>query len=731
MVMKRICWLILALLTSVAMSGQTQQGVVKTRGRMVNGQLKPGVPLQGATVQVKDRSAVVSRTDGKFEFPIRAKTYLLQSVKKKNYQLVDQEVCRDHKYSAEPLYLVMETPEQQRSDQLAAERKIRRNLQQQLQRREDEIDALNVSLEEKEKLLQKLYQQQTDNERLISDMAKRFATLDYDQLDDFYRQVNDLIENGELLRADSLLRSRGDVNVQVQAQLRKGQAIQEQETDLQKAKTVYAADNEELARRCYAYYESFQQQHQTDSAAHYLELRAALDTTNVQWQNDVGLYINEYIADYRKALSYYQRVLRQSLLQYGEESEWVTAGYNNIGVVYFNQGDYAKASEYHSKALAISEKVFGLEHPVVATSYNNIGLVYDSQGDYAKALEYYSKSLAIWENVFGLEHPHVARCYNNIGWVYDSQGDYAKALEYYSKSLTIGEKVFGLEHPDVAISYANIGGVYSNQGDYVKALEYYLKALSIQEKVYGLEHPDVAQVYNHIGSVYDHQGDYAKALEYYSKALSIQEKVFGLEHPEVATSYDNIGFVYYHQGDYVKTLEYYFKALAIREKVFGLEHPDAAKSYSVIGFVYHRQGDNSKAFEYYSKALAIFEKVFGLEHRYTKRVKDLIILDNPDEMKEYVFTATVAEGDTPARQQQMSGEYVVLEFADWTIESTTSLFNKNNELRGKPKTIVVMQDGVVSQHHFENAIGVQFALKQTGKQEKERIIEEYRQWKKQ
>ena len=44
MVMKRICWLIVVLMTSVAMSAQTQQGVVKTRGRMVNGQLKPGVP---------------------------------------------------------------------------------------------------------------------------------------------------------------------------------------------------------------------------------------------------------------------------------------------------------------------------------------------------------------------------------------------------------------------------------------------------------------------------------------------------------------------------------------------------------------------------------------------------------------------------------------------------------------------------------------------------------------
>ena len=101
-------------------------------------------------------------------------------------------------------------------------------------------------------------------------------------------------------------------------------------------------------------------------------------------------------------------------------------------------------------------------------------------------------------------------------------------------------------------------------------------------------------------------------------------------------------------------------------------------------------------------------------------------------MKEFVYTATVIDGDTPARQQGMSGEYIVLEFADWTTHDTTSLFeyNKvNNEFRGKPKTTVVMKDDVISRHHFENTIGVHFDLKKVGKEEKERIISIYEQWK--
>ena len=232
--MKRTVFIITILLIAVCMTnGQTQHGVVKTRGRMVNGVLQPGKGLYGATVQVKDRTAVVSDSDGKFLFPLRTNTYMVQSVKKKGYQLVDMEDCRNYKYSTNPLYLIMETPEQQRNDLLAAERNIRHNLQRKLQARQDEIDNLkNTSQQQKDSLLQIIYQQQADNEKLIADMAKRYSTLDYDQLDEFYRQVSWFIENGELTRADSLLRTRGDIKVQVQYILKQDETIQKQKKQL-------------------------------------------------------------------------------------------------------------------------------------------------------------------------------------------------------------------------------------------------------------------------------------------------------------------------------------------------------------------------------------------------------------------------------------------------------------------------------------------------------------------
>ncbi|MBQ8629122.1 MAG: DUF2225 domain-containing protein [Prevotella sp.] len=697
----RILTAIAALFLCANSVAQTQQGVVKTRGRMVNGKHVPGKGLPGTVVSIKGRTAIgVKNNNGTFSFPVNGKQFMVQSVKKSGYTLVDADAApKTYMHSTNMLYLVMETPEQVTQDKLTSKKKIRRTLQRQLQEREDEIEALKaankISQQEYQKALQKLYADQENNEKLISDMAKRYSELDYDQMDEFYRHVSNFIEQGELTKADSMLRSRGDVGSQIEAQLQKGATIQKKKEELQKAEDVHKHDIEELARRCYSYYENFLMQHQNDSAAKYIEWRAKLDTTNVEWQNDAGRFINNYQARYNDALKYYEIGLRQSVTQFGEMDEWTALFNNNIGGVYDSQGDYPKALEYYNKALGILEKVYGTEHPNVAASYNNIGTVYDSQRDYTKALEYHHKALGIWEKVFGTEHPDVATSYNNIGSVYDSLGDYIKALEYYQKALGIWGKVFGTEHPDVATLYNNIGGVYKSQGNYPKALEYYQKALGIYEKVFGTEHPDVALSYNNIGTMYDSKGDYLKALEYHQKALGIYEKVLGTEHPNVATSYGNIGYMYSSQGDYMRALENFNKSLTIYEKIFGAEHSNTIMTRDII-----------------------------------KHINRLMILSDNEKMQEYIFIAETVDGDTPAKQQGMSGEYIMLEFADWNIKSTESLFDKNKEMRNHPKTIIVMKGEDISKYDFGDKIGVQLDLKYVGKEEKNRIIKKYESWKK-
>ena len=516
----------------------TQKGYVKTKGRIDNnGQLIPGKRIAGAAIQLTGGHSTVGDANGNFTLTVPDRKFYLSDVRKQGYVLSDPDVLKkQYACSANPLVITMETPERQADDQLAAERKLRRQLQAKLQQREQEIDSLKehhkISEEEYRQALQQLYAEQENNERLISDMARRYAELDYDLLDEFYRQVSFCLEKGDLVKADSLLASKGNVRQAVLDQQQKAQALQERKKQLRRAEAVFAADNEEVARRCYGYFERFSTQFQNDSAAYYLELRATLDTTNVQWQLDVANFVDAYLAQYRKATSYYERALRQAIAQNGTQHPAVATCYNNIGLLCKVQGQYAQAMEYYQNSLEIWKSVYGENHPDVATSYNNMGVVCYFQQDYDQAKAYYLKSLAISKAVYGDNHPEVAVGYNNIGLVYYLQDDYSHALESFQKALAIFKSVYGDNHPEVATNYNNVGGMYKMQEDFTQALEYYHKALAIYRSVYGETHPDVATSYNNIGNVCYRQEKYSQALEYFQKALTILETVYGDEHPD-------------------------------------------------------------------------------------------------------------------------------------------------------------------------------------------------------
>ena len=87
--MKRFFWVIVCLMVVNAGLAQTQQGVVKTRGKMVNGKHVAGQGLSGATITLQGRSRVLSQGNGTFSFPVQNKTFMVQGVQKQGYQLVD------------------------------------------------------------------------------------------------------------------------------------------------------------------------------------------------------------------------------------------------------------------------------------------------------------------------------------------------------------------------------------------------------------------------------------------------------------------------------------------------------------------------------------------------------------------------------------------------------------------------------------------------------------------
>ena len=626
---KKLFLTIIFAIISVSLHAQNpvQKGVVRTA-------LRPDreiVYLSDVSIRQKGgHNTVLSGSDGAFEMVLPdtrvGGAFYLSSVRKTGYELADNAtIGKAFTYSPEvPIEIVM-------LDSRAKQEDIIRITNNAYARAEKEyakkVAALEQQLQDKtlseESYRQQLQELQTGFEKyesLISDMAERYASTDYATIDSLNAAINMAIENADLEQADSLISTVGSLDRLVResqeamANARERQKIGTEIIEqASKDITDIEDNNKRLGDLLYSKYSIALTRFETDSAAHYITLRAELDTTNAEWQNEAGLFISDYMADYDKAKMLYRRALNITVTQYGEKHPDVATFLNNIGVVYHHIGDYNTVLEYYGKALKIRLELFGENHPDVASSFNNIGKVYSDRRDYDKALNYFDKALKIWTTFFreNQNHHEVSTVLNNIGLVYHYNRDYDTALEYYDKALKIRLELFGENHPDVAMSLNNIGGIYSDRSDYDKALNYYDKALKIWMKLFGESHPYVAISLNNIGFVYYLRGDFGKALEYYDEALKIQTEIFGGNHPKVATLLINISSVYSDQGDYDKALEYYDKALKIQTEIFGESNPDVASSLRNIGFVYYLRGDFGKALEYYDKALKIQTELFG------------------------------------------------------------------------------------------------------------------------
>lgn len=532
--MKRFFCIVCFLASVSAVFAQTQHGYVKTRGRMAaNGTTIPGTRLSGATLTLRGNNSVVSGNNGVFTFAVPSKTFCLMNVQKNGYQLYDYDLLgKKRSYSANDLLVVMDTPDNVLADKLASERKIRRTLQRQLTEKEDEIEALKeqqkITEEQYQKQLQALYKAQENNEKLISEMAERYSTLDFDQLDDFQCRVAALIQNGELTRANSLLNTKGSMDERSAELDRESAAIKENAEDLRKrqeeqakSEALYAKKLQDFGADCYSRFEICKLRHDNDSAAYWIKLRASKDTTNARWLLEAGIFVYEYQSKYDAAILYIQQALDISTREDDERNLRVASCCNDLGTLYVHKRDFPKALEYLEKAISIRMERLGPSHPNVATCLNNVGGVYEVQGDYSKALEYFEKALSIRLESLGENHPNVATSYNNIGGIYIEFSKYDKAEEYISKALKIRLETLGDKHPSIINCYNNLGLIYAKLCKCDKALEIYQKALQLAETIYGRKHPKVATCLNNIGGTYRFQRKYDLAIDYLKQAQNI------------------------------------------------------------------------------------------------------------------------------------------------------------------------------------------------------------------
>ena len=207
--------------------------------------------------------------------------------------------------------------------------------------------------------------------------------------------------------------------------------------------------------------------------------------------------------------------------------------YISLGVVYDLKFMEDSAMYYYHLAEQITKK--GKLRDMEASVYNNIGLVYWNQGDYKQALDFYFKTLKISEEIN--DTLRIGRSANNIGLVFHDLGDYKKAKQYHLKAV----HYFTLldEKYDLGAALNNLGNDY-HKTNKDSALIVLQQAIRIQESIN--DHYGLGKSYNNYGSVLDDFGKRSEAILNFERGLANHRKAHNQN--GIAGSLHNLAVLY-------------------------------------------------------------------------------------------------------------------------------------------------------------------------------------------
>lgn len=115
----------------------------------------------------------------------------------------------------------------------------------------------------------------------------------------------------------------------------------------------------------------------------------------------------------------------------------------------------------------------------MAETYNNLGIIYIEQGEYGKAAEMMEKSIELMQSIgFTVG---IAGTGLNLGSIYQDQGRYDDAYAMHQQSYTLSKKMDN--KPIAALSLSNLGLVCIEQKKYSDAVNYLQESLDLMEQL--------------------------------------------------------------------------------------------------------------------------------------------------------------------------------------------------------------------------------------------------------
>ena len=494
-----------ALCGAILLHAQTQQGYVKTLGRPN----QKGQALSGVTIRVKGgHNAVLSSVDGTFALTLTGKklgeSYQLQQVQKQGYELCEQGVIgRSYAYSDQvALAITMVNSRQLQADKERIETKAfevaEKTYQSRLSILEQQREQNAVTIEQYREQLQHLQDKFEKYQSLIDQLADHYARVDYDHLDETERTVNLCIENGDLERADSLLRQLGVYQLveDIDRRLKSGHQLM---TEANREREAVEKQQEKDAEYLYQLYtialaertlQLFRQLAQSNAKIYETKVTTVLNNL-ANLYTDSRRYV-EAEKMYKEVLELRRRLVQSNPQLYESDYAHIL---NNLAVLYYKTRRYADSEPMFKEALEIRQRLAQVNPQTyesdVAMTLNNLAAMYNDSQRYVEAESMYLEALEIKQRLAQSDpqryEPDLALTLNNLALLYTKIKRYTEGEAKYKEALAIYHRLVQRNpqayEPYMAQTLLNLAIQYYNTKRYAEAKAMYQESLAIYQRL--------------------------------------------------------------------------------------------------------------------------------------------------------------------------------------------------------------------------------------------------------
>jgi CHAT domain-containing protein/Tfp pilus assembly protein PilF len=234
----------------------------------------------------------------------------------------------------------------------------------------------------------------------------------------------------------------------------------------------------------------------------------------------LGIYY-DYIADYDKALAYYDLTKSIYLKLFPLNDFRFGYLYNNMGICIYYKGDIERALTFFNKSLAITIENFGTQNEELSKELNNISFCYTALKKTASSKKTLRLSWQIANQNKLLDSPRGARILHALGLAYFELADFDNAIINFEAAYKLRLKHLPKIHTEIASNYFMLANIYVEIEKATEAKIYFKKALEIYTALYDKPHPDIAIAHTKLAAILFKEKKLEAALIHINNAISI------------------------------------------------------------------------------------------------------------------------------------------------------------------------------------------------------------------